>query len=634
MDLPVMRQEFAAPPELAYDTSGASRALANAKLWESLATVIAGTPEKITNAYEEGRRMGNRRKVEADFEKAKAGTTPALSDFSVSDGNVSYRPEDPIMRDARAAYYMNRGTTTGSDALKDASLYEREAAALSSQGFKNVPATSQGARGTVGGSVFGLVPDGQGGWMHDPNDKTDAHKKGFSPTQGKYINPATGQPYNIKDPNLEGVAVSPAQLRQLGVDWNDQKAVANLEVVVTTANGQRKVLPIVDALGTEGRLDFTPKAYSALGGPTNRGGGIIPGLSYQIVPKGSFVAEPNPPMPPVPGAAPQASVDMQRTSQDIDAIAKQVGGALASTPPQNLTASTSGAAPSDVQPPEMPVAVPTVGVKNGIIYRRPTGPDSMEKLGSGDKAFEKTPPWVREGEIAPKPTTTDNAVDRAIIQRGGNPVNMTPEQKTDFLQRQVPLKPSEKIAATRDLRASYQELPTTIALFGKGQMPGIDTIKEKLDAIHNRVGGDFKKMTDQEQRTFIFQMSKLNDPNSAVLLSEYKAAADTLGIGDRIGLALNKMMTGQQITPEQAKEIYDVVRITHEQLKKNYLEDIPDVLEEAEVLGIPPRRLNIPAKVEKWLKGESEEAPKEEAATPAPGAAKPQPQVTFNDKVV
>lgn len=145
-------------------------------------------------------------------------------------------------------------------------------------GEETMPFTPAAEWTKADGSVFGMVPDGAGGWKHDPNDKTDAHVKGFSATTGKYGFP-------IKDPGLKGAALSPEQLRAAGIDWNDTKQVGQHEVEVMGADGKPRRYPIVDALGTKGRVDFTASAYAELGGPQNKNGGIIPGLQYRIVPK-------------------------------------------------------------------------------------------------------------------------------------------------------------------------------------------------------------------------------------------------------------------------------------------------------------------------------------------------------------
>lgn len=207
-----------------------------------------------------------------------------------------------------------------------------------------------------------------------------------------------------------------------------------------------------------------------------------------------------------------------------------------------------------------------------------------------------------------KPSVTENAIDKAIIQRGGNPQTMSADEKTDYLTKQVPLKPAERISAERNIKGTYHELPSTVMLFGKGQVAGLDTIKGKLDEMLAAAGGDYAKLSPQQQKSFIFQVNKLNDPNSAVLITEYKAAADTLGIIDKFDLMLNKAASGEQATPKQLKDIHDTVNIIHSAAKKAYLEDIPALLEAAKEIGSHPRNIGIPAKAEKWLQTKPSEA--------------------------
>jgi uncharacterized protein (UPF0335 family) len=233
-----------------------------------------------------------------------------------------------------------------------------------------------------------------------------------------------------------------------------------------------------------------------------------------------------------------------------------------------------------------------------------------------------------------KETPTENALNRAIIARGKNPIGMSLEEKESFLKTEVPLKPSEKLSATKDLRQAYHELPSTTVLFGKGQMPGLNQVIERLEEIKKTAGEDFSKLTPQQGRTVVFQFSKFNDPNSAVLLSEYKAAADTLSIPDRFFQVINKASTGESVSPEQARDIYQTIRAAHERAKGNYVQDASDIMAEAKALGISNRRVGIPKQAEEWAKTvmpANSDTPEEESAAPAaPTTAAPQ-TVAQND---
>jgi hypothetical protein len=152
-------------------------------------------------------------------------------------------------------------------------------------GGTSASSSAQPGGATVSGSVFGLVPDGRGGAMNDPQDSVDAAKgiRGFNPAAG-----AWGA--NIKDPTLQGVAVTPQMLASAGVDLKNTPvdasgAIASHVAQVTMPDGTVKNYPIVDKLGTPGRVDFTYGAWQDMGGPNARGGGTIPGLNVQVVPR-------------------------------------------------------------------------------------------------------------------------------------------------------------------------------------------------------------------------------------------------------------------------------------------------------------------------------------------------------------
>lgn len=205
-------------------------------------------------------------------------------------------------------------------------------------------------------------------------------------------------------------------------------------------------------------------------------------------------------------------------------------------------------------------------------------------------------------ETQEKQTPSENALDRAIIARSGNPLTMTLEQKEEYLKQEAPLKPSDKLSAIRDLRSAHDQIPSKILIFGKGQMPGLHNIMEKMDEIKKDSGGDFSKMSPQQGRTIVFQFNKFNDPNSAVLLSEYKAATDTLGIPDQVWRVINKAGTGESILPEQARDIYSTVKSAYDRAKDSYKQDAADIVGEADRMGISPVRLGIPNIVKDWIK--------------------------------
>lgn len=280
--------------------------------------------------------------------------------------------------------------------------------------------------------------------------------------------------------------------------------------------------------------------------------------------------------------------------------------------------------PNEVAEKPLPgvAAEASAGVKAGYTA------DQWAKL-SEEKKAEALRKTIEEEK---KTSSVEGWIEREVIKRGGNPTEMSTQQRLDYIQSSaVPLTASQKISAQRDIRSTYHEMPSTIALFGKGQMTGVDQIKTKLDEMVRGVGGDLSKLNPQEQKTFIFQMNKLNDPNSAVLIGEYKAAADTIGVLDKVGLLYGKAKEGQQVTPEQVRDVYAAVNAIHEAIRKDYVRDIPDFLDGAKELGVSPRRIGIPQKAERWLQattGEQKEG--QPQATPgAPGTV----MMTKNGKV-
>jgi hypothetical protein len=122
------------------------------------------------------------------------------------------------------------------------------------------------ASGNVSGSSFGAVPDGKGGWMKDPQD-----------------NGIGASGIRTNDPNARGVALTPSQLLSAGGDGT-KADFGRFNVRVSSPAGTTTE-PIVDLLGKGGRVDMAPATYTAHGGPTNRGGGLIQNVQYDIVPK-------------------------------------------------------------------------------------------------------------------------------------------------------------------------------------------------------------------------------------------------------------------------------------------------------------------------------------------------------------
>ena len=353
-----------------------TRKNSKAALFGTIAEVIAKLPETMLEAYMRGRQAKTGLQVRREFEQTPQDQRALAGLKGNSQGHVAVDPVDAELRKAQLDAYGRRAVPTptqGQTLFNDLSQRFNGAGPLSAVGAPPAAAAAATvapkASGTVSGSVFGLVPDGKGGWMDDPNDITDAGVKGFSATKGKWG-------ADIKDPNLAGVAISPAQLKDAGIDWHDRAAVAAHRVKVIRPDGTSFLYPIVDALGTPGRVDFTAKAYQEVGGPMNKGGGLIEGLKYEIVP-----------------ATAEAVPEERRA--EISAAANQAGLALSNIAPESLTAANApGPVPAANLPlANMPVRRPTIGrdPSTGAMIYAPTPTDVKAVFPSGT-AVDISPP--------------------------------------------------------------------------------------------------------------------------------------------------------------------------------------------------------------------------------------------------
>lgn len=212
------------------------------------------------------------------------------------------------------------------------------------------------------------------------------------------------------------------------------------------------------------------------------------------------------------------------------------------------------------------------------------------------------------------------------------------EIRTEEEIRKNVMTPSMRLSALREERKAYSDNQATIAMYGKGQMPGMHQIKGRLDSLLEAVGGDYSKLSPQQLATFVFQFSKFNDPNSAVLLGEYNAAASRLGLGDRAKLALERAMKGDVISDKQAEDIYKTITIAHQNFKEEHFRDLKEREDALKMAGVDVKQLGVPPSVMKeyseWkIKSEEEsggspEAPKKEAVESPLKSLKPGQVIT------
>lgn len=164
-----------------------------------------------------------------------------------------------------------------------------------------------------------------------------------------------------------------------------------------------------------------------------------------------------------------------------------------------------------------------------------------------------------------------------------------------------PMKPSEKISATKDIRQAHDELQSKLLFFGKGQVPGAYGIKRKLDAVLQPVNFDFSKLNAQAKQSFVFAANKLRDPTSATLLTEAKQIADKAGVLDRFNAFVAGFKEGDPLPDNVAKDIYQVITQTHDLLKSDYLEDLPYFQQKLKILGEPLEAIGVPVSFSKEL---------------------------------
>lgn len=174
-----------------------------------------------------------------------------------------------------------------------------------------------------------------------------------------------------------------------------------------------------------------------------------------------------------------------------------------------------------------------------------------------------------------------------------------PPQGYEFLKTaEGQMKPSEKITAQREVRTVYDELPAKIDFFGKGQIPGSNQLKTRLDAVLVPVKGDFTKLNPQAKQTFVFAINKLRDPSSATLLAEARQIADRAGIGDRFGAFIQNYTEGDPLPDQVAKDIYEVISQVHAAHKENLIQSLIPIKDDADLLGKKLTSFGVPKDIQ------------------------------------
>lgn len=154
--------------------------------------------------------------------------------------------------------------------------------------------------------------------------------------------------------------------------------------------------------------------------------------------------------------------------------------------------------------------------------------------------------------------------------------------------------PSQRLSNKRELRLTYQELPSKNDYFGRGQIPGSYQLKTRLDAVLKPVNGDFSKLNPQAKQTFVFAINKLRDPTSATLLAEAKQIADKAGIGDRFSSFIANWKEGDPLPDQVAKDIYEVISQVETAHKDALVNDLVQAKEDADELGVKLASIGVP----------------------------------------
>lgn len=303
--------ELPAKPTIKNDKIVKAQAFAN------ILNSIGQLPDVMAEQWQKGTNLGLQNSLRQRYMNALASNNPgALAGFAVGPNGLTYNPSQNLQyqaglplknaqvleAQANAQRAQAEAAMTGAKAdsirnfghnfpMNDANGIQE------SQGVMQVPVPADQSQPQQGGapvqaSVFGLVPDGNGGLSpNDPNDVADAGVKGFDPKHG-----AWGA--NIKDPNLRAVAVSVPDLQAAGVNLKNPSVDSNGLLTshvaqVTFPDGSTRQLPIADKLGKSGRIDLTGAAYQDAGGPQNKNGGVINGVKFSIIPNPQANATPD-----------------------------------------------------------------------------------------------------------------------------------------------------------------------------------------------------------------------------------------------------------------------------------------------------------------------------------------------------
>lgn len=638
-------------PEITPDTKMLSEAAASA----AMAGAISDTFSKVPEAIKQGQVNYRKRKMFGEYEdlreKAKLpgkeglDAQTALTDYTVSPDNIQIKHENPALKQMEFEYRKAlldskkptdnplfaaiNGETEDPSSIKSKLPADGDVGTGYVDWIKKFEGFNPRAHSDYKQTSIGYGTRAKPGETHI--NEQEAHNRllgELKDHESNVDNAAAAFEYNLTPAQREALISfdfntgAGTDVLHQGAGDIEKVKQKMAEYINVTENGQK-----VPSQGLkERRAKEIARMNAVQQAITNPAAAAppVPSIPASAVPSIPASDDPNPikatTTPSIPAAAPAAAVPPAGGNSHIkviqrigpDTILAEVEGRRMvvhrSTPPGGKL----------FEPLEGSQGKNSESIVEDLLSREGVNPEGL----TTEQKFAKAREIQKRKEEGP--------LDRLVLARNKNPKGMTTEEKEAAIASEVPLKPAERISAIKDLRQAHEGLPSTTVLFGKGQLPGLNTVMEKLDVIKQTAGDDFSKLTPTEGKAVVFAMSKFNDPTSAVLLSEYEAAADTLGLPEKIVQKMQKIASGQSITPEQAVEIYNVIKAGYERAKSNYIADVPDILDDAVGIGINPRRIGITKKAEEWL---TEAAKSQGAAAGSPAATGATGAPQANEKV-
>lgn len=265
----------------------------------------------------------------------------------------------------------------------------------------------------------------------------------------------------------------------------------------------------------------------------------------------------------------QGGVDIARFPQKLEQEALN----------QQLATAINQAKLQQLQQPEI------ITADGNVFIRDPSSPNGIRSIFTRPTTTRS--PFTQQQVVS---LTDPTDVRFAIPSETGQP----PPGFQFAKAMEAPLKPTERLQALKFVRDVYDESPTKTAYFGRGQLPGSDEIKARLDAVLKPVNGDFTKLNAQAKDSFLFAMNNLRDPRSATLLAESNQIAERMGLGDRFKTYVTGLESGARVSPQVAKEIYEVISQTHAFQENRLINDLIERRGDLQDLGKDLKDIGVP----------------------------------------